>query len=255
MIGEVALAYNHQDLSAPFGTENIRLDNFAVLEKVAPNPTFIEQVSDKPGYYTTNLSSITKTTVAFKYQVHHESPTAVTRHAPLLLTPQWKVEGTQTSVILNYSLNPDFFLPGGISSVSLTNVALIIQLDPAGAKATNARTANGGNFARERSAVYWRLGDVTIAKGAPAQQLRARFFTDGEAKPGPAEARWEIGNEHAARLGSGLSVSVLEHDASQDESDPFADDDAAPAEGEKEEVWKGVSSVKRIKSGTTYTAA
>ena len=78
------LAYNPQDLSAPFGTENIRLDNFSVLEKVAPNPSFIEQVPEKPGYYSVNLSNITKTTVAFKYQVHHESPAAAAKHAYMM---------------------------------------------------------------------------------------------------------------------------------------------------------------------------
>ncbi|KAF2101976.1 hypothetical protein NA57DRAFT_34067 [Rhizodiscina lignyota] len=256
VFGEVALAYNHQDLSAPFGSENIRLDNFSVLEKVAPNPAFIDQIPDKPGYYSVNLASITKTSVAFKYQVHHESPTAATRHAPLLLTPQWKVEPTQTSVILAYSLNPEFALPEGVSTVTLANMALIIHLDSSGAKAKTARAANGGNFVRERSAVYWRLPEVNLTKDGPVQQLRARFFTDGEAKPGAAEARWEISNEHSVALGSGLSVSMLEtKDGQNPESDPFADEDAGtPAEGEKEEVWKEVSSVKQIKSGATYTA-
>ena len=259
MIGEVALAYNHQDLSTPFGAESIRLDNFSVLEKVAPNPTFIEQVPNKPGFYTVNLSSITRTSVAFKYQVHHESPAAVTTHAPLLIIPQWKVEPTQTSVILSYSLNPAFALPEGVTSLHLSNVALIIHLDPTGGKATNAKTANGGIFARERSIVYWRLGHITLASDTPAQQLRARFFTDGEGKPGAAEARWEIASEAVGSLGSGLSVSVLDHDASKDgqksDNDPFADEDAgAAADGDKENAWKAVSSVKKIRSGATYTA-
>lgn len=251
MLGEVALAYNHQDLSAPFGTENIRLENFSVLEKVAPNPSFIEHIQDKPGDYSVNLAQINKTTVAFKYQVHHESPASVAKHAPLQLSPQWKVEQMQTSAILSYSLHPDFALPEGTSSITLSNVALILHLDPSGGKPTNAKSSHGGIFARERSAVYWRLGDVTLSKDMPAQQLRVRFFTDGEGKPGSAEARWEINAGGDSTLGSGLGVTTLQHSSVKDESDPFADEDKA---SEVEEKWIQVHGVKKIKSGSTYSA-
>ena len=78
VIGQVALAFNPVDLSSgPFGTESIRLENFPILEKVAPNPAFIEPSSDNPGDYTVDLSKITKTSVAFHYQVHLDSSICV----------------------------------------------------------------------------------------------------------------------------------------------------------------------------------
>ncbi|KAI7052679.1 hypothetical protein KC352_g45486, partial [Hortaea werneckii] len=64
LTGEIALAYHPADFSSPFGTENIKLENFSSLEKVAPNPAFITQVPDKEGEYSINLGQITKTQIA-----------------------------------------------------------------------------------------------------------------------------------------------------------------------------------------------
>ncbi|KAF2115567.1 Muniscin C-terminal mu homology domain-containing protein [Lophiotrema nucula] len=249
VIGQVALAYNPVDLSAPFGTDTIRLENFPVLEKVAPNPAFIEQSSDNPGNYTVDLAKITKTSVAFHYQVHLDS-TNLSSFAPILLHPGWKSEPTQTSVILHYSLNPTF---GSATATSITihNLVLVLRLEP-GVRTTSCQSKPAGTFSREKGLIYWRLGDVTFSREQPAQIVRARFLTDGEAKPGNAEARWEITGEQSLSLGSGLSVSQSSPSEvkTEGESDPFADADetappASPAVG-----WKSVASVKRITSGT-----
>jgi hypothetical protein len=246
VIGQVALAFNPLDLSSPFGTESIRLENFPVLEKVAPNPAFIEQVPEHPGSYTVDLSRITKTSVAFHYQVHLDS-TNLANFAPLVLSPAWKVDAEHTSAILNYSLNPDFVL-GSSASITLHNVVLVIRLEP-GVKTSHCQSKPVGTFSRDKALIYWRLGDVTLTPEQPASQLRARFFTDSEAKPGNVEARWEISGEHAAALGSGLSVSQMETPAKTEvEADPFADESVAPPSAAV--VWKEVQSVRRISSGT-----
>lgn len=252
VIGELALAYNPTDLSAPFGNETIRLENFPVLEKVAPNPTFVDQVPDKAGDYTINLSSITRTQVAFKYQVHLDE-TNIASFAPIALTPAWKVEPTQTSVILSYSLNPAFRLAPGQTSITLNNVILVIHLDPTGAKSSHCQSKPVGTFSKDKSMIYWRLGEVVLSADQPGQQLRARFYTDGEAKSGNVEARWEISGANASGHGSGLGISqmVQAGDAGDAEADPFADESAAPASPAI--TWKDVATVKKISNGT-YTA-
>ncbi|KAF1838204.1 hypothetical protein BDW02DRAFT_542315 [Decorospora gaudefroyi] len=249
VIGQVALAFNPVDISAgPFGTESIRLENFPVLEKVAPNPAFIEQSADNPGTYTVDLSKITKTSVAFHYQLHIEDNN-IASLPPLLLSPAWKPEPTQTSVILNYSLNPKFEL-GGATSITIRNLVLVIRLEP-GSKATSCQSKPTGTFSRDKGLIYWRLGDVTLFTGQVAQTLRARFLTDGQANPGNTEARWEISDEQSLTLGSGLGVSVsapLSAKKEEGEADPFADEDVAPVSPAV--GWKGVNSVKKIVSGT-----
>lgn len=250
VIGQVALAYNPIDISAgPFGTDTIRLENFPVLEKVAPNPAFIEQVPDSPGNYTVDLSKIMKTSVAFHYQVHLESDN-LTSFAPIILSPAWKTEPTQTSVLLHYSLNPKFAL-GDATSITLHNVVLVLRLEP-GSKATSCQSKPPGTFSREKSLIYWRLGEVTFSRDQPAQAMRVRFLTDGEAKPGNSEARWEITGAECLRLGSGLSVSQSAPSESKQEgeSDPFADAEENAPPPSPAPAWKSVASIKRITSGT-----
>jgi hypothetical protein len=252
VIGELALAYNPIDNPTPFGSETIRLENFPVLEKVAPNPTFITQAPGKSGEYGVNLSGIIRTAVAFKYQVHLEDST-LSVHAPITLTPSWKHEATKTSVILTYALNPSFVLADG-GTVTLHNLIVVIGLE--GAKASACQSKPVGNFSKEKSIAYWRLGDVALeADGAPGK-LIARFTTDQEAKPGSVEARWEIVGDNAVGLGSGLKLSQLSTISSaivttgSTETDPFADEDAVPSPAPSPSAaWKEVPMVKRIISG------
>lgn len=253
VIGQVALAFNPVDLSSgPFGTETIRLENFPVLEKVAPNPTFVEQVAESPGTYTVDLSRITKTTVAFHYQVHLEGENLAS-YAPILLSPVWKTESTQTSVLLNYSLNPKFDI-GDKTSVTLQNVVLVLRLEP-GSKATSCQSKPAGTFSREKGLIYWRLSEVTMAREQPASTMRVRFFTEGEAKAGNCEARWEMAGASALELGSGLGVSQSapagESKQEGESDDPFADaEETTTAASNPAPTWQPVASVKRISSGT-----
>lgn len=250
VIGQVALAYNPVDISAgPFGTEGIRLENFPVLEKVAPNPAFIEQTPEQPGNYTVDLAKITKTSVAFHYQLHIENDN-IASLPPIVLSPLWKTEPTQTSAILHYSLNPKYDLRGA-TSITVRNLILVVRLEP-GSKATGCQSKPSGTFSRDKGLIYWRLGDATFSPEQPAQSIRVRFFTDGQAKPGNTEARWEISGEQALSLGSNLGVSIsapLNDAKASIEADPFADTDEnappSPAIG-----WKPIATVKRITSGT-----
>ncbi|KAL1643815.1 Suppressor of Profilin deletion [Didymella pomorum] len=248
VIGQVALAFNPVDISAgPFGTEHIRLENFPVLEKVAPNPAFIEQIPENPGNYTVDLAKITKTSVAFHYQLHIEN-NSIASLAPILLTPMWKAEPTQVSAILNYSLNPQYDLRGA-SSVTVRNLVLVIRLEP-GSRATSCQSKPAGTFSRDKGLMYWRLGDVTLSRDQPAPSIRARFITEGEAKPGNTEARWEISGTESLTLGSGLGVSLSKmEEKGEVEADPFADEDAVTS-AVPSVLWKLVPSVKRITSGT-----
>jgi hypothetical protein len=160
----------------------------------------------------------------------------------------WKAEQTQVSVILNYSLNPQFDLRGA-SAVTIRNLVLVIRLEP-GSRATSCQSKPAGTFSRDKGLIYWRLGDVTLARDQPAQSIRARFITEGEAKPGNTEARWEISGAESLSLGSGLGVSLSAPGEAKDvEADPFADEDNAPSAAPGVQ-WKPVASVKRITSGT-----
>lgn len=257
MTGELALAYNPVDLNGPFGHETILLDNFSTLEKVAPNPAFIEPVPAKAGQFAVDLSHVTKTAIAFKYQVHL-SQDSYSSHVPLLLNSEYRVEPTQTSVKVHYSLNPLFAqaLPESSFPFTLSDLIIILRLDPHGAKAKScaAKPAESSTFRKAENLVYWRLKDVQFTKDATPQTLLARFQTEGEAKAGNVEARWEIHAENLPKLGSGLSVSKLESGVAKEEEvedDPFADEES---KAEKKEIWAQVNGVKRWRAGPSYLA-
>lgn len=243
VIGELALAHNPGGTSSPSGFEDIRLENFPVLEKVAPNPTFITQTQSRSGDYSVNLSLISRPTVAFKYQVHLEEPNLAS-HAPMVLAPVWKIEPTQTSVIVNYSFNPSFVSPMK-RSVMLKNVTVIISIE--NAKALSCLSKPIGTFSKEKSTIYWKLGDVYLDGYAESpQKLLARFNTESEAKPGNVEVRWEISGEDSIGVGSGLSLSQVARSGGNGGSDPFADEGTGVG---LMGAWKEVAVIKKIISG------
>ena len=244
VVGEMALQHNATDTVAAPVSETVRLENFPVLEKVAPNPTFITQQPSTSGEYSVNLSSATRPTVAFKYQVHLDD-SSLAAHAPISLTPTWKVEPAQASVIVNYNFNPAFVSPTQ-RSVSLKNVIIFVNVDST--KANSCQSKPAGIFSKEKSMIYWKLGEMMLdGHAAAAQKLVARFNTESEGKAGNVEVRWEISGEQAAGLGSGLGISQT--GSGKDESsgsDPFADESTSAA---LSGTWKAVPLTRKIVSG------
>lgn len=236
LIGEVALAYNTADSSSTPNTETIRLENFTSLEKVAPNPAFIQPIPDKSGEYTVNVSNIARTQIAFKYQIRLDDDGASL--APLLITPALKIEPTQCSVIVSYSLNPAFPL-NGQESITLSNVLLALTIE--GTRANSCQSRPVGTFAREKNLIFWQLNDVKLVPGAAPEKLLARFATESEAGGASVEGKWELVGD---AVGSALSVSSMQGGATES-SDPFADESAHNAA-----VWKPVSGPRKLVSGS-----
>jgi hypothetical protein len=240
VVGELALANN----PTPGGvTENarIRLDNFQVLEKVAANPNFVHEAAkeasdDKRGEYDIQLGSISRPmpTVAFKYQLHLENPSA---YCPVIFRPAWNLEEFQASAIIFYSLNPSF--APSAESISLKNLVLTVNLDTAAedettkqpresvAHATSAAMYPniGAVFRRKTSTVTWRIPELEIkAPGTPGAdgKFLVRFSTSTSwPRKGTVEAKFEMRTTESA---SKLGISRATSDAEPKESDPFADE-------------------------------
>jgi hypothetical protein len=283
--GEVALAYNaplehHVEAStSPIqDTEDdaiIRFDGFSSLEKVAPNPHFIDALPAKgEGVYNVHFGRMAGATghtgrmaVAFKYQVHLDGSKSAGEQVPVSVSMASKVdaERNQTLVKLGYGLNEQFKFSTA-ESVAITGLMIILHIDPTSTgKIVQCQANNGGLFVRDKGLVYWRLGDVTLplhgddAAKKPEQELLVRFATDGEVKPGNVESRWEIvGERLPGGTGSGVALSKLVESAAPGavEADPFADEDAqneqleASGAGKKNEEWVPLKDARRLKSGT-----
>ncbi|KAI9668464.1 MAG: hypothetical protein M1831_001218 [Alyxoria varia] len=263
VLGELALAFNEDrtNFTSIPTNESIRLENFPVLEKVAPNPSFISQPSqDRPGEYSIDVAAIapqaSKPQIAFKYQVHldeiggsaNSGVTSGSRHVPILLSTNWKVEQTQTLVMLNCTVNPSF----PASTITLTNATIILFLgEGAPGKATGCQSKPAGTFSKDRGLIYWRINELKLgaaAGGETQKKFLAKFTTDAESRPGRVEARWEmkgVGAEDGGApvvFGSGLGVSRLERST---RSDPFSDGEGAGGSAS----WRDVPSRRKLISG------
>ncbi|CZT14452.1 uncharacterized protein RCC_00429 [Ramularia collo-cygni] len=220
LIGEIALGFNGPPTA---DQESVRLENFSLLDKIAPNPLILRPGATE-GEYALNIPTLARgNAIAFKYQLQAENSAA---YAPLTVQPICKIEENQASIIVNYSISPSFPTTG---PVMLNNLTIALTLE--GAKASSCLSKPVGTFAREKGLIFWSLGDVTLTPGAAPERLLARFPTEGMAKGGSVEARWEVQG-----MGSAVGVSTLKAGA-----DPFADGD--------ETSWKPVVGVKKMVAG------
>ncbi|CAP92332.1 Pc13g12630 [Penicillium rubens Wisconsin 54-1255] len=266
VVGELALANNPTTGTAADQTR-IRLDNFQVLEKVAANPHFVQEIAkdagdDKRGEYDIQLGSISRPmpTVAFKYQLHID-PTSPSAYCPVIFKPVWNLEETQASAIIYYTLNPSFASHTG-ESITLKNLVLTINLDTATHDQTTKQPREsvahaisaamypntGATFRRKTSTVTWRIPELEVkAPTTPGadSKLLVRFVTS---TPGPrkgtVEAKFELrGAESASQLG----ISRAASDVEQKEADPFAD------EGRESPLsaasWLGVPTTRKLIGG------
>ncbi|KAJ5793729.1 Fps/Fes/Fer/CIP4 homology [Penicillium paradoxum] len=265
IVGELALANNPTPGTVVDHTR-IRLDNFQVLEKVAANPHFVQEVSkdvgdDKRGEYDIQLGSISRPmpTVAFKYQVHID-PTNPSAYCPVIFNPVWNIEESQASAIIYYTPNPSF-ISHTTEPITLKNLVLTINLDTSAedkstnqlresvAHATSAAMYpnTGATFRRKTSTVTWRIPELEVkAPAAPGAEGKflVRFVTS---TPGPrkgiVEAKFEVrSTETAARLG----ISRASSDAEQKEADPFADEGR---ESQPSTSWLGVPTARKLIGG------
>jgi hypothetical protein len=185
--------------------------------------------------------------VAFKYKVHVDEANFKS-HTPILLKTAWKSTGDKLGLVIEYCLNPEFASNG---PVTVNNLLLLANYE--GAKAGSCQTKPSGTHIKEKSLVYWRLGDVTL--DGSWQRIIARLTgADGqEPKPGFIEARWEINVTTGAAIGSGLGISRLEmgKGKEKEEADPFADDSVSTPTTSTEDgnKWIPIEAARKVISG------
>ncbi|KUJ16982.1 uncharacterized protein LY89DRAFT_646059 [Mollisia scopiformis] len=245
--GEIALSHNPSDDLTPSSIETIRIDNFPNLEAIGPNRTFINAVSEeKPDEFAIDISSLSsKPSAAFTYRVHIDDAD-ITTHGPLFLKVAWRKQGAdKLGLVLEYSLNPAC----GTGPITFNNLVLVAMYE--GARASACQTKPTGTHLKEKSLVYWRLGDVTLTN--EWHKIICRLVGTEGAVPeaGHIEARWEINSPTASGLGSGISLSRLEASKGKDkeEDDPFADETMSPTTVSPTGTWKEVATHKKFVSG------
>lgn len=279
VVGELAMAYNPDTAGkAPSETQMIRLKNFHLLERVAANPQFVTEThssaavpenggpptsteQDKKGEYKVSLASISGPAphVAFKYQIHLESSN-LSSYCPVVFTPVWNEEEFQASVIITYSLNPNFLSSQPVTSITLRNLVLNVNLDlnPVDettkqprevARATSAamHPNTGAAFRRKTSAVVWKIPELVVTSNGGGKFL-ARFSTSTSwPRKGKVEAKFDaLTTDDGMKLG--VSASLPGSDETVKSDDPFADEFAPPvaAPGSSPNTWKNLPTERKL---------
>jgi hypothetical protein len=169
-------------------------------------------------------------------------------HAPLRLKPAWKPQGDKLALVIEYSLNPAY------SSAAELFHNLVIIAHYTGARATGCQTKPSGTHLKEKSLVYWRLGDVSLTN--EWHKVICRFVGAEGAVPeaGHIDAKWELQGSASLSLGSGISLSRLEvgkGKEKEESDDPFADESvASPTTVTPAGNWVEVETSKKLVGGT-----
>lgn len=217
------------------------------MEAIGPNRTFIHPVSEqKPDEFTIDLSSLSsKASVGFTYRVHVDEATMATQ-GPLLLKQIWKQQGDKLGLVIEYSLNPAF----SSEPVAFNNLVLVGIYQ--GARATACQTKPTGTHLKEKSLVYWRLGDVTLSHDWHKIICRVTGSEGAMPEPGHVEARWEINNPSNSPIGSGISISKFEEGkgkGKEENDDPFADATSPGLPPTPLGTWTDIGMQKKLVSG------
>ncbi|EEQ84244.2 hypothetical protein RJZ56_003089 [Blastomyces dermatitidis] len=285
VVGELALAYN-STTSPPSDPELVRLNNFDLLEKVAANPILATEAGhslkgkekengsgneERKGEYLISLPSIARSTptVAFKYQIHL-NPSNFSAYCPIIFNPVWNLEEFQASVIITYSINPNFISAESSTPITLKNLVLTVNLDLSPqedettkqprevARATGAvmYPNTGATFRRKTSAVTWRMSELEVTT-AGDQRFLARFSTTVSGpRKGRVDAKFDVLNANSGdRLG--ISVQTSGHKQDKKADDPFADESLATGNGTTEspepspasKTWEEVSTRRILTVG------
>lgn len=197
--------------------------------------------AEKPGEYNIDLSQLAKTSVAFHYKLHVDQSN-LAEHVPVLLKPAWRPQEDKLGVVVEYGLNPAY------SSIPITLHNFVLLATYEGGRAAGCQTKPTGTHLKDKSLIYWRIGDVTL--DASMQKVIARLTGAEGANlaAGSIEARWEYQSTTKPKLGSGLGVSRL--DASKkEEVNPFADDSITSSSNATAGSWIEVPGVRKVVSG------
>lgn len=261
-------------------TETVRINNFPLLDVIAPANRIFVSNTGHADEFTLDTSHLAKTSTAFTYQIHSESNGVATlaplcplifelvrvpRKEPTADEKPDPLTDKELRLRLQYRVNPAA-LPASsdgtdVAPLPLTLHRLILVLTYEG-KASAVKTGRGGKELRGENLVYWKFDDVTLpapARGSEGEwsNLLCRISPAGDAdlQPGHVEARWEYTPQQGgggarvslARLledkGKGKAVEEAEADA-----DPFSDDNPiSPRPDDRH--WEAVPLVSQAVSG------
>ncbi|KAJ3145358.1 hypothetical protein HDU89_007111 [Geranomyces variabilis] len=199
LIGSVT-SFADLDDTKPF---HFTIVNFEALAQAVPNKTFCHVSSpDRPDCFECDPKVLKLTALQavpiIKYQI---CITDATKVAPLLVYPIWKCEAAQTSLLLQYQLNPSLSTSG--SNIELADVSFLVPVE-GGGELGRVQTKPSGIWNADRKAILWKIGQVGSNGAEEPHKLLARIESSGPCKPGSTVA---VRFTYAGSLLSGIGIT------------------------------------------------
>lgn len=246
-IGEIAFSFIVDDDNKKLPSEitlQIRSKKDLLLPNFMVNPTFLQQSTEAGFFNIFDPSQVAMRTVGgLKYMLNNPTP-------PIVVTPIWKHEDNQSTVII--SVRPVSELDEYLANESLTLTNFIITVSVANAVVSAAATKPAGSLNKEKGRVTW-LSQNTITFNSDKKEERfvARFTTNQRAAESDSgvQVRFNISNDDGAgRIGFLNTDLEIKARSKHLVEDPFGD-------GTNKEVddWSDVPTLKSLVAGN-YTA-
>ncbi|GMM29137.1 Syp1 protein [Martiniozyma asiatica (nom. inval.)] len=206
IVGEIAFSYipHGESTETPHQLE-IRMDQLNAPNYLLNNQYVLPGVNI--GSFTLNTGAIIDRTVGgMKYLIN---PVNV----PIKITPVWKHEEKQSTVIISLSPTNNESLSKWFengNSLKIQNVMLSVSLDVPGGVVTSAATKPAGSLSREKGRVSWVCKEL-VFDGYQDERFIARFSTTSKGKESESgvRARFNISDEDGGCIPWNDEVKVV----------------------------------------------
>lgn len=245
-IGEVAFSYimneNNKKLPSEIGLQIISKSN-GMLPNFMVNPMFLQQSSSDTGLFTiSDPTQIAMRTVGgLKYMLNNPVP-------PIIITPIWKHEDKQSTVIISIKPTPELNTYLAENSLALSNVMVSVSIQ--GALVTSAATKPPGSLNKEKGRVTWILSSPVVFNSSKKEErLVARFMTSQRATESETgvQIRFNISNDDGAGRIDFLNTDMeIKASGVTLVEDPFGDNDSSAQLNE----WSEVPTLKSLVAGS-----
>lgn len=244
-IGEVAFSFiadgSNKKLPSEIGLQISSKSN-EVLPNFMVNPMFLQQSATSPGSFViSDPTQISMRTVGgLKYMLNNPTP-------PVVITPIWKHEEKQSTVII--SIKPTIELEPYLTNESLTLSNIMVSVSIQGAIVSSAATKPPGSLNKEKGRVTWILPNPIVFNSSKKEErLVARFITNKKASESDTgvQMRFNISNDDGAGRIDFLNTDMeIKASGVSTVEDPFGDGISKQIDD-----WSEVPTLKSLVAGS-----
>ena len=244
-IGEVAFSFIVDETNKKLPNEiglQISSKSNGLLPNFMVNPMFLQQSATSPGSFSiSDPTQISMRTVGgLKYMLNNPTP-------PIVITPIWKHEDKQSTVII--SIKPTSELESYLAHESLSLSNIMVSVSIQNAVVLSAATKPPGSLNKEKGRVTWILPHPIVFNFSKKEErLVARFITNSRASESDTgvQMRFNISNEDGAGRIDFLNTDMeIKASGVSMVEDPFGDGISKQIDD-----WSEVPTLKSLVAGS-----